>query len=145
MRQRKQKNALPSWAQLFLLPAGKDLSKRLAFVIETAFPVPDQISKSNRTVIWYGLENLTIEEARITLREEIFTDILLQYIFLIAATGVIMGFVGLWFLRRRKHGKPIVKPGKTTSEIVNDDKPEHLNILNAYTYLNKLNIIRCQQ
>jgi hypothetical protein len=37
---RKNRNALPGWCQIFLLPAGKGLFKRLAFISETLFPRP---------------------------------------------------------------------------------------------------------
>ena len=37
---RKKRNALPGWCQIFLLPAGKGLFKRLAFISETLFPRP---------------------------------------------------------------------------------------------------------
>ena len=40
LRRRRENKALPSWAQLYLLSAGKALSKRLVFVMENAFPRP---------------------------------------------------------------------------------------------------------
>lgn len=38
---RKTRNSLPAWCQFFLLPAGKSLLKRLAFISETLFPRPE--------------------------------------------------------------------------------------------------------
>jgi hypothetical protein len=40
LKRRMKKNTLPSWTPLFLLPAGKGLYKRSAFIFETAFPGP---------------------------------------------------------------------------------------------------------
>ena len=40
LRRRRENKALPSWAQLYLLSAGKSMFKRLVFVMENAFPRP---------------------------------------------------------------------------------------------------------
>ena len=38
---RRSRNALPEWCQIMLLPAGKGLRKRTAFIFETLFPRPE--------------------------------------------------------------------------------------------------------
>jgi len=41
LRLRQTRDALPGWCQIILLPAGKGLHKRMAFILETLYPRPE--------------------------------------------------------------------------------------------------------
>lgn len=104
------------------------------YVVAESFPIPDETDESDRTIIWYGLENFSTEEPRIILRKKCFMDILHEYMLLIGGVLAVASviFAGLWLFRLRKKGeaKPIVQAPRPDLEI-EDDEDRVIRLLKA--------------
>lgn len=104
------------------------------YVVAESFPIPDETAESDRTIIWYEIQNFSAEEPRIILRKKCFMDILHEYLLLIGGVVAVasVSFAGLWFFRLRKKGetKPIVGAGRPTLE-TEDDEEKVIRLLKA--------------
>jgi len=103
------------------------------YVAAHVFPDPDEIRESDQTIIWSGLESLSVKELKLVLRKKHFMDFLHDYAFLVfgAITIVIAGFSGFWFLRRRKKERKAVIPPTSISVEIEDDEDKVVKLLRA--------------
>jgi len=106
------------------------------YIVADIFPVPDETDESDRTIIWHGIENFSIEEPKIFLRKKSFMDILNDYILVVVGVVVVVvggaSFSGFWLLKRRKkgEGKPVVQASKPGLE-TEDDEDRVIRLLKA--------------
>jgi hypothetical protein len=105
-----------------------------AYVVAESSPVPDETRMTDRTVIWYGIENFSVEEPRIILRKKGVMDALNDYMLVVVGVLVVGGasLSGFWLLKRRKKGEaePVVQAPRLDLEI-EDDEDRVIRLLKA--------------
>ena len=106
------------------------------YIIAESIPVPDETEESDRTIVWYGVENFSVEEPKIFLRKKRFMDVLNDYMLLVVVLVIVIvggaSFSRFWLLKRRKKGdaKPIVHTPRSGLEF-EDDEDRVIRLLKA--------------
>jgi uncharacterized protein (UPF0333 family) len=104
------------------------------YIVAEILPISDETEESDRTIVWYELENFSTEEPKIVLRKKGLMDILHEYMLLIGGVVAVASvtFASFWLFRFRKKGdtKPVVQSERPTLE-TEDDEEKVIRLLKA--------------